>query len=441
MGKFHVVPAFDYVGEARHHCRALRKHGLSSLLLVNEACVADYSGCADKLVTCSDLFFEDAIVDSLKPFAQDLVRFAAIHDRFWPAVLGAAARLGIPFPTQRGQINCRIKPRMRSLLRQTFPVECRLLDVHSPFGISALAALSELGPRYIAKPIWGQSGDYVRVFSNDGGGHDAMSCLGTALLNDCTLRPFFDGETTWNPRSQLLVEEFLPGREFSLEGFIQENQMVPLMIQEKFFWAESGGLRFETANLAPTPFLHAKESRSIEHWTREVLQTLELNNSFFHLEFKWNGQRFSIIEVNPRLGGGSVPRMLNYWFGIDVRELEFNLQMGTPIVQRFSGRKGFLLGTFVSAPESGIVDAIEGIDLVRSRSQFAFDTRYLGRGQAILREENAMAGREAWMYGYDAFYWCHDTAEIPHLHHETQDRVHIRMKPADPGAINRSSCA
>ena len=56
---------------------------------------------------------------------------------------------------------------------------------------------------------------------------------------------------------------------------------------------------------------------------RAILQAavtrLGVDETFVHVECKWDGRRLRIIEVNSRIGGGSVAKMLNMFLGVDAR--------------------------------------------------------------------------------------------------------------------------
>jgi len=426
--RFCIVPAVDQLGEVRLHCEYLHKRGIPVLVLVNAGCTTDYSDCADEVVRCEDIFSASDVVASLYPYRNKLDSFASAHDRIWPAIFGASDQLGIPFPGIQAQVNCRIKPKMRELLQPIAPLNTEVISLTDLTPRSLKSAVERVGMPFVIKPIWGQGSDYVSIVRDESRAYEDVYHTFSLMQEDASLRSFRQGELVWDARQQLLLEEFAPGREFSLEGFIRQEKFVPLMMQEKYRWAEHDGLRFETGNLCPTPYLRAHEKLGLQATVQDVLGRLGLDNSFFHIEFKWDGRLLNIVEVNPRMGGGSVPAALNFWFESNVREMELDLRMGEVVGDLHDRKDGFLLGVFVNALETGIVDELTGVDWARSQPEFGFETFYSRMWQFIPPRQYSKAGREAWMYCYDVFYWCQDDGRIDYLHDETRTRVRVKLK-------------
>ena len=114
----------------------------------------------------------------------------------------------------------------------------------------------------------------------------------------------------------------------------------------------------------------------------------------------------------------------------DVRDMRVRLALGEVVAAPCCRTDGFALGVFVNACEAGIVRGVEGLEWVRAQPEFVFDTVYVRRGQVIPPRGASKRGREAWLYGYDAFYWCDDTDRIDDLHRETLRRVRVQCEDA-----------
>lgn len=421
------IPGMERWPELPRRCRALRSRGHHVLVLATAEGAEHFRECADEVVICPNVYAPDELVAALTPYASQPLRFSIISDKVWTAQLTAARRLGMHLPGARGQANCRIKVLTREKLRDSLPLTTELLNADEADGSRVDAAVGRVGVPFVIKPIWGAASAYVEVVKDRSQAHAKVTETFAALREDPNLGPFDDGDRRWDAREQLLLEEFAEGREFSLEGFIQAGRLTTLMVQEKIRWTESDGLRFETANLSPTPFLDAHEVESMRETLERALRELELDDTLVHIEYKWDGDLLNVIEVNPRMGGGSVPKMLQAWQGADVREMMLDLMTGRPLAREYPGREGFLLGVFVNAHQSGVYREMEGLEWVRSRPEFCFDQMYMEPGSYI-PPRGGKAGREAWMYCYDVFFQCENASRIDELHDETLERVRLRFE-------------
>jgi hypothetical protein len=290
------------------------------------------------------------------------------------------------------------------------------------------SAAAPLGLPLVVKPIWGHGGDYVQVVVDAARVPAVVEATFEALARDARLRPFSDGERLWDPQRQLLLEEYAEGRELSVEGFVERGAFVPLMIQEKLrFEPDIVGGRFETATVSPAQ-LGAAEADAVAVHVQTVMSTLGLDRTFVHVELKWDPPAAHLIEVNPRLGGGSVASMLDYWTGIDVRDAAARLLAGEPVERRWVDRDGFLLGVFVNADHSGVLREIAGVDWARAQPEYCFQTRYRRPGDVIPRR-GTLAKRQGWKYVYDVFYHCHDLARADELYVQTKARVRALCDP------------
>lgn len=405
-------------------CKALRGRGLGVLVVAESVDADAYLGCADRIASCDDLLSEDAVIAALEPYREELAEVVAVGERSWPAILGAALRLRVPVRGLRGHLEARIKPRTRAALAAHLPLAHRLVDRDDAARATAAASV---GLPLVVKPIWGHGGDYVSVVERARDVRGVLADTFAALDLDERLRPFFDGDRAWNPRRQLLVEAYAPGRELSVEGFVQDGVVVVLMIQEKTRFEHDAGMRYETANVSPAP-LDPDEARHIAEHVQVAIAALGIDASFVHVELKWDPPVARIIEVNPRLGGGSIGAMIEHWTGLDVRDTTVRLLLGEPVEYRPRPQEGFLLGVFVNADEPGRLREIEGLTWARAQPEFCFDTRYRRSGE-LIPPRGSLADREAWMYAYDVFFRCRDGARADELYDQAKARVRVRCDP------------
>jgi argininosuccinate lyase len=215
-----------------------------------------------------------------------------------------AARLSLVGPDAEAVRTCRHKGRLvRALERAN-------VNVPQTFEVSSRAALEQLGPTLrfpvVVKPVSGSGSVGVRLVSD----RTDLLNVGGALLAE-----------TRNQRgipiaSEILVQQYVPGEEYSVEVFSIDGRDHVLGCTKK--------------HLGRAPFFiemghdfPARCSPSIEEAIRsEALRALSAvgyRSGPSHVECRLGSNgRVSIIEVNPRLAGGMIPRAMEMATGIDV---------------------------------------------------------------------------------------------------------------------------
>lgn len=432
-----AVPGMELFPELRDRARALRENGVRVLFLCAPEFAYLYEECSDAIAPCADIFSADAMVEALAPFQGRLDRFSIINDRIWTLQLEVARQLGMPFTGFDGQVNCRVKARMREVLAEVLPLRHVIIRADELTRANVAAAVEHVGVPFVIKPIWGTASAFVDVVKDAGQAYDTLAETFDGLTSAYPEGPFDDGERTWDPRGEVLLEEFLTGRELSFEAFIQDGELVPLLIQEKLYVSDQDGFRLESGNVCPTPFVSAEEQERIRDILQTVLTTLTVDHTFVHIECKWDGERLGIIEINPRIGGGSVAKSLIEWYGIDVREMILKLHLREPLPRVFERRQdGFLLGVFVNADEGGIFEDYAGLDWVHEQPGYRFEQRYLEPGRRVPQRGESKGTRDEWMYAYDVFYHCTDLDQVDYLHDQTRKRVRMLVTPTHGGTFD-----
>jgi biotin carboxylase len=413
--------------QLRERARALRENGIKVLFLCSAEFAHVYADCSDAIAVCPDVYSADAVVEALTPYRGRLDRFSLLNDKLWTVQLEAVRRLGMRLPGLAGQLNCRIKPRMREVLADLLPLRTRVFSAAELSRETVAEVVDHLGVPFVIKPIWGAASAFVDIVTDADRAYDALAETFAAVAAEHAHGPFDDGERRWNPRAELLLEQYIgSGRELSFEAFIQDGELVPLLIQEKLFMVDEGGFPMETANVCPTPFVSATEQDRIREILQEALTKLGVDDTFVHIECKWDGERLGIIEINPRIGGGSVPKALKEWLDADAREMGLRLQTSERLPRAYERRQdGFLLGVFVNADEGGVFKEFEGLDWVHDQPGFRFEQAYLQPGTRVPGRDESRGTREGWMYIYDAFYHCTDLDQVDYLHDQTRKRVKL----------------
>jgi biotin carboxylase len=97
-----------------------------------------------------------------------------------------------------------------------------------------------------------------------------------------------------------IVEEYVEGEEFSVEGYISENTIHIVSITKKFLTPEP--LFIEMGHIVPANITQATQE-IIQAYTREVVTALNINLGVFHAELRVSKNGPVLMEIAGRLPG------------------------------------------------------------------------------------------------------------------------------------------
>lgn len=130
---------------------------------------------------------------------------------------------------------------------------------------------------------------------------------------------------------QVLIEQYIGGKEFSVETLTQNNETSVVNITEKLVIGKNYGYFVEDTHIQPAR-ISSDEWSLIEHEVINALSLIEANNCPSHTEVKiWNNKVY-IIEMACRLGGDYITSdLVPLSTGIDMLSNLIKLSIGEPI--------------------------------------------------------------------------------------------------------------
>lgn len=160
-----------------------------------------------------------------------------------------------------------------------------------------------------------------------------------------------------DPKS-LLVEEYIPGVEVSLEGVLTNGKIWPLGLYDKPDPLE--GPFFEETILITPSRLPAKAQAQIVQCAAEALEAAGLTVGPFQVELRWNEQGPWVVEFAARTLGGHCSRALPFDGGLTLEELVLSHAAGldTRRFVRAAGAHGVMM---IPIPGEGVLRGVSGI--------------------------------------------------------------------------------
>jgi len=134
-----------------------------------------------------------------------------------------------------------------------------------------------------------------------------------------------------------LVEDYVNGREFSFELLVAGGSVHVVGLHEKCEVTETSGAVLEDSCTSPPYSIDSFACAAGIAWVRALFACLELDWGCFHVEARYDGIRWELIEINPRVGGSLISHSVKALTGGDgVLELWVDLLLahgpgcGTP---------------------------------------------------------------------------------------------------------------
>lgn len=165
--------------------------------------------------------------------------------------------------------------------------------------------------------------------------------------------------------TEMIIEEYLPGVEFSVDGPVVDGRFHPVLAVEK---PDHDDIRHHDAGLR----VHPPQQDHVRAGVRTLVEAigalctdLGLDQLWLHVEGRAGADgRMELVEINPRFGGGMYPTAIREVSGIDPMEAVVSMALGEFTPQRLGRlREDTLIGWVdVEADELGRVEISTTVD-------------------------------------------------------------------------------
>ncbi len=155
------------------------------------------------------------------------------------------------------------------------------------------------------------------------------------------------------------IENYIPGREYALEGIITEGRLQTLAIFDKPDPLE-GPFFEETIYVTPSRELHDIQA-TLKATAQQAVTALGLTRGPLHAEFRHNSQGAWILEAAARPIGGLCAKALRFQNGATLEELILHHALGGDVStwQREERASGVMM---IPIPKNGIYQSVKGIE-------------------------------------------------------------------------------
>lgn len=233
---------------------------------------------------------------------------------FVPLAAMISNLINVPGIACESVVNLRRKDIMRSILKNNN------LNVPNYFLVTSADDLSEVKSLInfpaVCKPIDAAGSVNVKKVNNV----DELMIASNRILNG--------NDVLWGYKlsNALLVEEYIDGKEYSLEGVINGRQISHVSITEKFVSDQTDFI--EIGHIVNSP-LEINLKQKIEQYVNEVINVLGATNCPFHAEIriKSNGEPV-LMEIAARLAGDKIGDLINLSSNINYFDFVYAAYLG-----------------------------------------------------------------------------------------------------------------
>ncbi len=377
----------------------------------------DYVGFADRFIPLPVLPSavrdgRTAEIESRLAVAHDAHPFSAIithYDYLLPLVGRLNEKWGLRGHTEASGTNCSDKRAQRAALDAAGVPGPRWLVCTS---VGVADAVKAVGLPAVVKPA-----------------DRAASCAVAVVHNEAELAAAIEVATSESWSGVAIVEEYLNGPEFSVEGMVVAGEVHTLVVTAKGIGGRTGVL--ETDGEMPAP-IDPVTYREIADTAADAVHATGLADGPTHTEVRVTPSGPRIVEVNGRVGGLFLGEMIKATTGIDVYSAWISVLMGA--VPDLEPRLSRVACFRAYTEQSGVVGSVEVGRLAPALLERLLTFRsFVAAGQELRPIENGNETRAL-------VASCADTAEEARRALDAlQDALQILIsEPAEPGGRDQS---
>ncbi len=268
---------------------------------------------------------------------------------FVPAASKIASMLGLPGIDCKHVLNLRRKDSMRFLMENAGLAVPAYRLVYSLDNIQEAAA--SIGFPLICKPVDAAGSVHVRLVDN------------MEELVEAVSRILSGNDILWGYQlsKSVLLEEYIDGKEYSIEGVIQYGNVTYFGCTEKFVHDQRDFI--EIGHIANAP-VEVTLKRKIQDYIADVIKVLNADNCPFHAEIRLrkDGQPV-LMEIAARLAGDRIAELINLARGINYFDYIYAAYLGEPLPAHpmsscFAGIR------FFYRPDVDCYSHVKGVDVL-----------------------------------------------------------------------------
>ena len=158
------------------------------------------------------------------------------------------------------------------------------------------------------------------------------------------------------PDTPILFEEYIEGPQYLVEVLVYNEVIHIVAVVEQEI---SMGERFIITGYSLFAQIPQDLFESLSHVISNTIENLQFTNGSCHFELRMHDDQWKVIEINPRIAGGAMNKMVEAAYGINLAEQIIKVWLGLEpsLKHKF---ENFIFTQYITISEKGILQKISG---------------------------------------------------------------------------------
>ena len=210
---------------------------------------------------------------------------------------------------------------------------------------------------------------------------DAFSSRGVYKVNNSDeLQEYLSESRSFASNGDVLIEEFLEGKEYSVESITYRGITEVLQITEKFITPFPNTV--EMGHLQPAA-LTLKQTERITAVVKSAINAIGINNSASHAEVIYTSEGPKMVEIGARLGGDFISSYLTKAStGVNMDKAAVQICLGIkPLIKKTQNK--FSYARYFSLKLGSVVERIDDYSFITELDDVVFAHIFIKAGDVI----------------------------------------------------------
>lgn len=283
-----------------------------------------------------------------------------------------ATKLNLPFSSLESVINCRSKFLSKSIWKKN-GIHCPDSEIIRNEN-DAIRFLKSLNGSAVMKPLTGSGSELVLLCN------DEKSCLAgyKTILKKLknhhdnrmySLQNMKEGE---NPREDIVMEQYIPGDEYSCDFIIEKGNVKILRLAKKII---NHDISFGTvsAYILKVELPEAWDIKKLERSLQDASKSLGLNHTIAMVDFKIYNDEVYFFEITPRQGGDCLPFLIKESSGFDIFKATLDFSEGKKVIVPSSDDWKKVVGLPLISSQRGVLKKLDAGIIVRDSRVISYN--------------------------------------------------------------------
>jgi biotin carboxylase len=160
------------------------------------------------------------------------------------------------------------------------------------------------------------------------------------------------------PDIPILFEEYIEGPQYLIEVLVYNDDVHIVAVVEQEI---TMGKRFIITGYSLFAQVPQDLYESLSHAVTKIIEELQFTNGSCHFEMRMQDDQWKVIEINPRIAGGAMNRMIEAAYGINLAEQIIRIWQGLEPSLKHKD-ENFVFTQYITLSKMGYLQKVTGKD-------------------------------------------------------------------------------